>query len=181
MSLSLVKQRGKELENYLKMVVRDLELRKEPVLRIFLRIPMTPEQVVDLEASSYIGDRLLTGYGGYKSLYQKSREEKKRGTHHTQRKEMFAGPPTLAGASEVGEAFAATSQHDGKDQKKWVFRIPIISDFGGQTVKEVFGGEVRGLHSTYNSQIKEQVQRHQDEVRKEKATKKAAKPAEPSK
>jgi hypothetical protein len=26
-----------------------------------------------------------------------------------------------------------------------------------QTVKDVFGGEVRGLHSTYNNQIKEQV------------------------
>ncbi len=76
-------------------------------------------------------------------------------------------------------AFAGSSVHDAKDEKKWVFRIPILADFGGQvpsllnrgllvrlvlncgcvvqTVKDVFGGEVRGLHSTYNNQIKAQV------------------------
>jgi len=84
-------------------------------------------------------------------------------------------------------AFAGSSVHDAKDGKKWVFRIPILADFGGQvkkqrpyfvnyvwsagggscsrmlrlgmvqTVKDVFGGEVRGLHSTYNNQIKAQV------------------------
>ena len=109
-----------------------------------------------------------------------------------------------------GAAFAGSSIHDGKDEKKWVFRIPILADLGGQvpvalagprisryvrarvrvracacvraracvracvhsilnrpllgafvlqTVKDVFGNEVRGLHSTYNNQIKEQVPR----------------------
>ncbi len=51
-------------------------------------------------------------------------------------------PFRYTGASEVGEAFAATSKDDGKGTKKYVFRVPIISQFGGSTVQEVFGGEV---------------------------------------
>jgi hypothetical protein len=98
-------------------------------------------------------------YGGYKSLYQRTREEKARGTHHTQKKEMFAGPPTLAGASEVGEAFAKSSVNDKGGESKWVFRVPLVAQFGGQTVNDIFGDEVRGLHSTYNAKIKKQVER----------------------
>ena len=85
---------------------------------------------------------VLEGHGQFKSLYQRTREEKAKGQHHTQKKEMFAGPPTLAGASEVGEAFAESSVHDKKSAKKWVFRIPILSDFGGQRVGDIFGDEV---------------------------------------
>ena len=32
-------------------------------------------------------------------------------------------------------AFAGSSVHDAKDEKKWVFRIPILADFGGQVNK----------------------------------------------
>jgi hypothetical protein len=37
----------------------------------------------------------------YGKTKQITREEKAKGRHHTQKKEMFAGPPTLAGAAEV--------------------------------------------------------------------------------
>ena len=72
---------------------------------------------------------------------------------------MFAGPPTLAGASEVGEAFAKSSVNDKGGESKWVFRVPLVAQFGGQTVNDIFGDEVRGLHSTYNAKIKKQVER----------------------
>mmetsp|Transcript_28891 Transcript_28891/g.60682 ORF Transcript_28891/g.60682 Transcript_28891/m.60682 type:complete len:346 (-) Transcript_28891:87-1124(-) len=156
MSPSLVKARLSKLQDYFKLLVKDAELVKEPVVRIFLKLPMTTEEVERI-ASGADGDGLLGGCGTFKSLYQRTREEKAKGIHHTQKREMFAGPPTLQGASEVGAAFAGSSVHDAKDGKKWVFRIPILADFGGQTVKDVFGGEVRGLHSTYNNQIKAQV------------------------
>jgi hypothetical protein len=32
-------------------------------------------------------------------------------------------------------AFAGSSVHDAKDEKKWVFRIPILADFGGQVTQ----------------------------------------------
>ena len=108
----------------------------------------------------------MSGKGQFKSLYQKTREEKAKGHHHTQKKEYFAGPPTLAGASEVGEAFAESSVHDKKTEDKWVFRIPILADFGGQRVGDIFGDEVRGLHSTYNSKIKKQIEKSSKEKRK---------------
>lgn len=100
---------------------------------------------------------VLEGHGQFKSLFQITREQKAKGQHHTQKKELFAGPPTLAGASEVGEAFAKSSVHDKKGDKKWIVKIPFLSDFGGQRVGDIFGDEVRGLHSTYNEKIKKQV------------------------
>jgi hypothetical protein len=48
------------------------------------------------------------------------------------------GVCTRAESREVAEtgvgraAFAGSSVHDAKDDKKWVFRIPILADFGGQ-------------------------------------------------
>ena len=109
---------------------------------------------------------VLTGKGAFKSLFQITREQKAKGIHHTQKKEFFAGPPTLAGASEVGEAFAESSVHDKKTEQKWVFRIPILADFGGQRVGDIFGDEVRGLHSTYNNKIKKQIEKSSKEKRK---------------
>jgi len=164
MSPSFVRDRSEALDLYLKSLVTDENLVKEPVMRIFLRLPMNAEEAKIIEEAPTEGDGLLTGYGGYKSLYQRTREEKARGKHHTQKKELFAGPPTLAGASEVGEAFAKSSKHDGQDTKKWVFRIPLVAQFGGQTVQDVFGGEVKGLHSTYNNQIKKQVEKSSTET-----------------
>jgi len=117
------------------------------------------------------GGGVLEGHGAFKSLYQRTREEKAKGQHHTQKKEMFAGPPTLAGASEVGEAFAESSVHDKKTSNKWVFRIPILADFGGQRVGDIFGDEVRGLHSTYNEKIKRQVAKSSAETRTTKGGK----------
>ena len=111
---------------------------------------------------------VMEGKGEFKSLYQRTREEKAKGQHHTQKKECFAGPPTLAGASEVGEAFAGTSVHDKQETNKWVFKIPILSDFGGQRVGDIFGDEVRGLHSTYNAKIKKQIEKSSKETRKTK-------------
>jgi len=108
---------------------------------------------------------VLTGKGAFKSLFQLTREQKAKGIHHTQKKEFFAGPPTLAGASEVGEAFAESSVHDKKTEQKWVFRIPILADLGGQRVGDIFGDEVRGLHSTYNNKIKKQVEKSSKEKR----------------
>jgi hypothetical protein len=35
-------------------------------------------------------------------------------------------------ASISAAAFAESSVHDSKDKKKWIFRIPILSHFGGQ-------------------------------------------------
>jgi len=181
MSPSLVKARLSKLQDYFKLLVKDPELVKEPVVRIFLKLPMTAEDV-DKIASGVEGDGLLSGCGTFKSLYQRTREEKAKGIHHTQKREMFAGPPTLQGASEVGAAFAGSSVHDAKDEKKWVFRIPILADFGGQTVKDVFGGEVRGLHSTYNNQIKAQVERSsKDTGEKGKGKGKGKPPASQSK
>mmetsp|Transcript_42514 Transcript_42514/g.66591 ORF Transcript_42514/g.66591 Transcript_42514/m.66591 type:complete len:296 (-) Transcript_42514:1430-2317(-) len=161
MSPSLVKERAALLENYLKEIARDKDLVQEPLVRMFLKLPMNQREVEALnqEHAKAADPGLLTGYGQYKSLYQRTREEKKAGIHHTQKREMFAGPPTLAGASEVGAAFAGSSVHDAKAEKKWVFRIPILADFGGQTVKDVFGGEVKGLHSTYGNKVKEQVEK----------------------
>jgi hypothetical protein len=111
---------------------------------------------------------VMEGKGEFKSLYQRTREEKAKGQHHTQKKEMFAGPPTLAGASEVGEAFAKSSVHDNNTTNKWVFKIPILADLGGQRVGDIFGDEVRGLHSTYNEKIKRQVAKSSKETRKNK-------------
>lgn len=158
MSPSFVRERQELLEEYLKALVKDEAVAREPVTRIFLRLPMNEDEARVIEEAK-VGDGLLTGYGGYKSLYQRTREEKARGNHHTQKKELFAGPPTLAGASEVGEAFAKSSVGDKSDTKKWVFRVPLVAQFGGQTVQDVFGGEVKGLHSTYNNQIKKQVEK----------------------
>jgi hypothetical protein len=45
--------------------------------------------------------------GDFKSLVQVTREEKAKGKHHTQKKETFAGAPTLAGAAEVHLGFAS--------------------------------------------------------------------------
>mmetsp|Transcript_13718 Transcript_13718/g.35080 ORF Transcript_13718/g.35080 Transcript_13718/m.35080 type:complete len:315 (-) Transcript_13718:112-1056(-) len=163
MSPSFVRERQAALEEYLQALVKDADIAKEPVLRVFLRLPMDAEQATDIE-NAKVGDGLLTGYGGYKSLYQRTREEKARGMHHTQKKELFAGPPTLAGAGEVGEAFAHSSQADGKDSKKWVFSVPLVAQFGGSTVQDVFGDDVKGLHSTYNNQIKKQVEKSSAEA-----------------
>ena len=96
----------------------------------------------------------MAGMGEYKSRLQITREEKAKGKHHTQKKETFAGAPTLAGAAEVGTAFAKSSVDDSGAETKWTFRIPILADFGGQRVGDIFGDEVRGLHSTYNNKIK---------------------------
>jgi len=59
--------------------------------------------------------------------------------------------------------------HDKENTNKWVWRIPIISDFGGQRVGDIFGDEVRGLHSTYNSKIKKQVEKSAKEKRERTA------------
>ncbi len=42
---------------------------KEPVVRIFLKLPMTAEDVEKI-ASGVEGDGLLSGCGTYKSLFQ---------------------------------------------------------------------------------------------------------------
>ena len=47
-----------------------------------------------------------------------------------------------------------------------MFRIPILADLGGQRVGDIFGDEVRGLHSTYNNKIKKQVEKSSKEKRK---------------
>lgn len=158
MSPSLVKERATNIEYYLKEMCKNETILRIPFVREFLKLPMNAEDVLSLE-EEYVATNngVLEGHGQFKSLYQRTREEKAKGQHHTQKKEMFAGPPTLAGASEVGEAFAESSVHDKKSAKKWVFRIPILSDFGGQRVGDIFGDEVRGLHSTYNEKIKKQV------------------------
>ena len=49
--------------------VKDSELVKEPVVRIFLKLPMTTEDVEKI-ASGVEGDGLLGGCGTFKSLYQ---------------------------------------------------------------------------------------------------------------
>jgi hypothetical protein len=49
-----------------------------------------------------------------------------------------------------------------------VFKIPILADLGGQRVGDIFGDEVRGLHSTYNEKIKRQVAKSSKETRKNK-------------
>ena len=108
--------------------------------------------------------------GEYKSRLQITREEKVKGKHHTQKKETFAGAPTLAGAAEVGTAFAKSSVDDSGAETKWTFRIPILADFGGQRVGDIFGDEVRGLHSTYNNKIKKQIEKSSKEKRKKDKT-----------
>merc|ERR1712216_1064306 len=108
--------------------------------------------------------------GEYKSRLQITREEKAKGKHHTQKKETFAGAPTLAGAAEVGTAFAKSSVDDSGAETKWTFRIPILADFGGQRVGDIFGDEVRGLHSTYNNKIKKQIEKSSKEKRKTETT-----------
>lgn len=108
--------------------------------------------------------------GEYKSRLQITREEKAKGKHHTQKKETFAGAPTLAGAAEVGTAFAKSSVDDSGAETKWTFRIPILADFGGQRVGDIFGDEVRGLHSTYNNKIKKQIEKSSKEKRKKDKT-----------
>ena len=108
--------------------------------------------------------------GEYKSRLQITREEKAKGKHHTQKKETFAGAPTLAGAAEVGTAFAKSSVDDSGAEAKWTFRIPILADFGGQRVGDIFGDEVRGLHSTYNNKIKKQIEKSSKEKRKKDKT-----------
>jgi hypothetical protein len=49
--------------------VKDSELVKEPVVRIFLKLPMTTEDVEKI-SSGVDGDGLLGGCGTFKSLYQ---------------------------------------------------------------------------------------------------------------
>lgn len=172
MSPSLVKERASGIENYLKEITKNENLLRIPFVRQFLKIPMTEDDVKDLDeefASSSPG--MLSGNGEFKSLFQLTREQKAKGKHHTQKKETFAGPPTLAGASEVGEAFSNSSVHDKKSESKWVFRIPILADFGGQRVGDIFGDEVRGLHSTYNEKIKRQIEKSSKEKRETKGGK----------
>ena len=95
--------------------VKDTDLTKEPLVRVFLKLPMNAEEVEKL-ASGVEGDGLLGGCGTFKSLYQvrcalskrgqamltlrvvlargwwqRTREEKAKGIHHTQKREMFAG------------------------------------------------------------------------------------------
>ena len=41
-----------------------------------------------------------------------------------------------------GAAFAGSSIHDGKDEKKWVFRIPILADLGGQVPVALAGPRI---------------------------------------
>ena len=118
MSPSLVKARTAALQDYMKMLVEEKDFVREPMLRAFLKLPvtvlpgsraarlklsvqMTREEATAVEQAAVSGDGLLTGYGSYKSLFQRTREEKARGIHHTQKKELFAGPPTLAGVNEV--------------------------------------------------------------------------------
>jgi len=156
MSPSLVKERQALIENYLQQIARDEELVKEPLVRQFLGLPMTQEEADLLDAAATKNnDGLLTGFGEHESLYMRMKREKKLGIHHSQRREKVAGPPTLGGAAEVGAAFSESGVDDPKSGKKFVIRIPLL----GQTVKEIFGDEVRGLHSTYGEQIKEQVKR----------------------
>jgi hypothetical protein len=69
MSPSLVKARQSKLQDYFKLLVKDPELTQEPVVRIFLKLPMTKEDVENL-ASGAEGDGLLGGCGTFKSLYQ---------------------------------------------------------------------------------------------------------------
>jgi hypothetical protein len=172
MSPSLVKERATGIEHYLKEITKNENLLRIPFVRQFLKIPMTMEEVKELDeefANQTPG--MLSGNGEFKSLFQLTREQKAKGKHHTQKKETFAGPPTLAGASEVGEAFSNSSVHDKKADNKWVFRIPILADFGGQRVGDIFGDEVRGLHSTYNEKIKKQVEKSSKEKRQKKCGK----------
>jgi len=167
MSPSLVRDRANQIEHYLKEICKNPNLLLIPFVREFLKMPMNKEEVQDLEEEFQASTGgMLEGHGAFKSLFQKTREEKAKGQHHTQKKEMFAGPPTLAGASEVGEAFAESSVHDKKTSSKWVFRIPILSDYGGQRVGDIFGDEVRGIHSTYNEKIKKQVAKSSAETNK---------------
>jgi len=164
MSPSLVKERQDKLHEYLKNIASDKELVCEPIVREFLGLPMTQEEADLLEeAAAKSGDGLLTGFGGHESYYMRTRREKQLGIHKSQKREMVAGPPTLGGAAEVGAAFAESAQDDPKASKKWVITIPLL----GQTVKEVFGGEVNGLHSTYAETIKEQVKKSSKQTRKD--------------
>jgi len=165
MSPALVRERKEKLEDYFKLLVKERQITREPLVRIFLKLPMTHAEVQSLtdEYSAKDNDGLLAGMGTFKSTLAVTREQKQKGHHHTQKKEMFAGPPTLAGAAEVGEAFAKSSVHDKGSDNKWVFRIPILSDFGGQRVGDIWGDEVRGLHSTYNEKIKRQVEKSSKE------------------
>lgn len=168
MSPALVKERKSKLEFYFKDLVKDREILREPIVRTFLKLPMNEDEVEDLQSQfekADGGDGLLNGMGEFKSMLTITREQKRKGKHHTQKKETFAGAPTLAGAAEVGEAFAKSSVHDKDSSKKWVFRIPILADFGGQRVGDIFGDEVRGLHSTYNEKIKRQVEKSSKEGR----------------
>jgi len=171
MSPSLVKERKAALEFYFQELVKDKELTREPIVRAFLKLPMSTEDVQALESEySVSGDGLMAGMGEYKSRLQITREEKAKGKHHTQKKETFAGAPTLAGAAEVGTAFAKSSVDDSGAETKWTFRIPILADFGGQRVGDIFGDEVRGLHSTYNNKIKKQIEKSSQEKRKKDKT-----------
>lgn len=156
MSPSLVKERQSMLEHYLQHIARDEELVREPIVRQFLGLPMTQEEADVLESvATNETDGLLNGYGQHESLYMRMKREKKLGIHHSQRREKVAGPPTLGGAAEVGAAFAETGADDPKYAKKFVITVPLL----GQTVKEIFGGEVRGIHSTYGNKVKEQVKK----------------------
>ena len=173
MSPSLVKERASAIEHYLKEICKNENLLRIPFVREFLKIPMNAEEVKTLaeEFEGSKGAGMLSGQGEFKSLFQLTREQKAKGKHHTQKKETFAGPPTLAGASEVGEAFSKSSVHDKAEDSKWVFRIPILSDWGGQRVGDIFGDEVRGLHSTYNEKIKKQIEKSSKETREKKGGK----------
>ncbi|EKX45164.1 hypothetical protein GUITHDRAFT_108809 [Guillardia theta CCMP2712] len=168
MSPSLVKARTAALQDYMKMLVEEKDFVREPMLRAFLKLPMTREEATAVEQAAVSGDGLLTGYGSYKSLFQRTREEKARGIHHTQKKELFAGPPTLAGVNEVGAAYAETSVHDQKGEKKFVIEIPLLRQLGlGARIKDIYGeDDIRGQHSTYGNKIKRQVEKQQKEAGK---------------
>jgi hypothetical protein len=64
--------------------VKDPELTKEPLVRIFLKLPMTHDDVEKLSSGAE-GDGLLGGCGTFKSLYQASREEGKGEKRQTDR------------------------------------------------------------------------------------------------
>eukprot|EP00960_Hanusia_phi_P034064 750817-Hanusia_phi.AAC.3 len=184
MSPSLVKARTAQLQDYMKMLVEEKDFVREPMLRAFLKLPvrddgilrtltelgwqMTREEATAVESAAVSGDGLLTGFGSYKSLFQRTREEKARGIHHTQKKELFAGPPTLAGVNEVGAAYAETSVYDKKGDKKFVIEIPFLRQLGlGARIKDIYGeDDIRGQHSTYGNKIKRQVEKQQNEAGK---------------
>ena len=63
MSPSLVKQRQATIENYLKEIARDKDLTREPLVRMFFKLPMTAEEAEQLEYEAHAAadPGLLTG------------------------------------------------------------------------------------------------------------------------